>query len=62
MIPYHGFVSRAAFLEDLRQQSLEIAEALEHRWGADSPVVKYAHARAAELLALIADERAKEAK
>ena len=62
MTTYLGFVSRAAYLEDLRQWWLRHAEALEYRRGADSPAVKYAQAKAAEVLDEIAEERAKEAK
>ena len=59
---HNGFLTRAAYLEDLRQWWLRDAEALEHGLGADHPSVKLARQRAAELLDEIADERAKKGK
>ena len=62
MTTYLGFVSRAAYLEDLRQYWVEEAGRLEQALGAYHPGVMATLARAAAVLALIADERAKEAK
>ena len=60
MTTYHWFVSRAAYLEDLRQWWLREAE--ERGLASDFLRVKEAQTRAARLLVEIADERAKEAK
>ena len=62
MTTYLGFVSRAAYLEDLRKAWLEEAGRLEHTLGAYHPGVKAALGRAAAILDLIEGERAKEAK